>query len=241
MIGWRAKLGFLVPSANVVLEPELYKMVPNGVSAHFARIRMKLELTEEQLIGLADERMLKAAEELLDAQVDVVAFGCTTGSLIKGLGYDKEIIDKIENAVKIPTTTTSTAVVTALKEMGIRKVSVATAYEEWLDKKEKEFLEASGFEVVAIKGLGAVGPPGADPSKVPPERVYRLAKEVDVADADGVFISCTDFRSIEVLNALEDDLGKPVISSNQSTLWMALRMAGVRESIRGFGQLLTRV
>lgn len=238
MIGWRAKLGFLIPSANEVLEPEVYKMIPDGVSAHFSRIRFT-RVTEEQLVALAEERMLRAAEELSDAKVDAIAFGCTTGSLVKGLGYDREIIEKIEKTTKIPATTTSTSVVAALKEMGIQRVSVATPYEEWLDKKEKEFLEASGFKVVSIKGLG-VTTPVENIAKVRPERVYRLAKEVDAPDSDGIFISCTDFRSIEVLNTLEDDLGKPVISSNQSTVWMALRLAGVRESIKGFGQLLTR-
>lgn len=237
-VGWRAKLGFLVPSVNVVLEPEVYKMIPEGVSAHFARMRIT-KVTEDQLKALADVYMPKAVEGLADAKVDVIAFGCTGGSLIKGIGHDQEIISAIEKSTGIPATTTSTAVIKALNEMGIKKVSVATPYEEWLNLKEKKFLEGNGFKVMSIKGLGVT----VDPEKIPkvhPEAVYELAREVNMPEADGIFISCTDFRTIEVLDALETDLDKPVISSNQSTVWMTLRMAGVNESIKGFGQLLTK-
>jgi len=235
---WRARLGFLIPSVNVVLEQEVSQMLPRGVSAHFARIRMKLELTENELRELAGEKMLTAAKELADAKVDVIAFGCTVGSLIGGPGYEQEITNKIKESTNVPAITTATAVVNALKHMGIRKICVATPYEEWLNKKEKDFLEANGFEVLTIKGLGVVGPPGADPSKVPPEIVYGFAKKVDSPDAEGLFISCTDFRTIEILETLEKDLGKPVISSNQATLWMALRIAQVKEEIKGYGKLL---
>lgn len=236
MAGWRARLGIMVPSVNKTMEPELYRLAPEGVSLHFSRIR-QVEDTLEQLTRMIED-VPKVAIELADAEVDVIAFGCTTGSLVKGPGYDKEIIEKIEDSAHIKATTTSTAVLEALKELGIVKLSVATPYKEWLNEKEKEFLEAHGFEVLSIKGLGCLGPETAD---VPSERVYRLAKDVYRPKVDGVFISCTDLRSIEILEFLERDVNKPVISSNQATMWMLLRMAEVRGKITGYGRLLTQL
>lgn len=236
MAGWRARLGIMVPSVNKTMEPELYRLVPKGVSLHFSRIR-QVEDTLEQLTRMIED-VPRVAVELSDAGVDVIAFGCTTGSLVKGSGYDKEITEKIESSVHIKATTTSTAVLEALKELKIVKLSVATPYKEWLNEKEKEFLEAHGFEVLSIKGLNCLG---SETANVPLERVYRLAKGVYRPKADGVFISCTDLRSIEMLEFLEHDINKPVISSNQATMWMMLRMAGVREKITGYGRLLSQL
>ena len=226
-------MGIIVPSANRTIEHELYKLAPEGVSLHFSRIR-QVEDTLEQL-GRMIEEVPRSSMELADAGVDVIAFGCTTGSLVKGFGYDQEIIKKIENSVHIKATTTSTAVVEAMKQLGIVKLSVATPYKEWLNEKVKEFIKAHGFEVLSIKGLGCLGPETAD---VPPQRVYRLAKDVYRPGADGIFISCTDLRSIDILEYLEQDINKPVISSNQATMWAMLKMASVKSKIMGYGRLL---
>ena len=235
MIGWRAKLGIIVPSVNTTMEPELYKMAPQGVSIHFSRVKIT-EATEEQILAMIND-VPNATEELKHAGVNVIAFGCTGGSFIKGLGYDKEIIDLIERSDKILATTTSTAVIEAFKEMDIKKLSVVTPYEDWLNQKLIKFIEASGFKVLKMKGLGLT----RDIANVHPECVYRLAKEVQAQESDGVFISCTNFRTVEILNVLEQDLKKPVISSNQATMWMILKMAGVKTHIKGFGTLLTRL
>lgn len=234
MHGWRARLGVIVPSCNVILEPELYKMVPEGISVHFARARI-LEDTPEELQKMVDDAP-NAAQKLAHAKVNAIAFGCTGASLFKGLGFDLQIAKKIEDTTGIAATTTSTAVVAALKELGIKKVSVATAYEEWLNEKEKEFLEKNGFKVLNIKGLGIPDP--EELARVHPEVAYELAREVDKEEADGIFISCTDFRTIEILEVLEHDSGKPVVSSNQATLWMLLKLAGIRKPIEGYGRLL---
>ncbi|MCR4398892.1 MAG: aspartate/glutamate racemase family protein [Firmicutes bacterium] len=236
MIGWRARLGFIVPSINTVVEPEMAKMAPDGVSVHFARAR-SVKDTEEELIRMAEESP-KAARELADAEVDVIAFACTGASFLKGPRYDSYVEGLITSAVNIPAVTTSTAVVQALRACGMKRVVVASPYEEWLNEREKIFLEACGIEVLAMEGLGIND---VHISDVHPERVYRLARKVLRPDADGVFISCTDFRTAEILEVLENDTGKPVVSSNQATLWAMLRKLGLRVSIQGFGSLLRNI
>jgi maleate isomerase len=176
----------------------------------------------------------RAAKELAAATVDVIAFGCTTGSLLKGVGWDQEIIKRIVAETGTPATTTATAVVDALHKLNIRNLSVATPYVEELNKKEVKFLEGHGFKVVKIKGLGLIKGIGNNH----PEVAYRLAREVNVAEAEGIFISCTNFRTIEIIERLESDLQKPVVTSNQATFWKVLRTVGIHEKIKGYGSLL---
>lgn len=232
MIGWRAKLGLLVPSVNTTIEPELYKLAPQGVSLHFARLRLEKDAPEEfekMSVDLEDQ-----ATRLAHASVNVIGFGCTTGSLLRGVGYDKDIVKRIEDATGITATTTSTAVVEALKLLEATNLSVATPYPEWLNEKLRSFLEGHGFSIVAIRGLGLEKGTG----DVAIEQVYRLVKEVDRPYSDTVLISCTDFRTMEIIDTLEQDLGKPVVSSNQATLWMLLRLAKLPDGMRGCGRLM---
>jgi maleate cis-trans isomerase len=237
MIGWRARLGVFVPSANTVLEPDMYRMAPPGVSVHFSRVRND-EDTPEELEGMI-HYVPKCCEELSHARMDVYAFGCTGGSLLGGLGYDQKIIKIMEEKTGKPASTTATAVIEAFKELRISRVSVVTPYEDWLNEKEKQFFAANGVEVLALKGLGIRE--GDAIASVTPEKIYRLAREVDRPAAQAVFMSCTNLRAVEVLEVIEGDLGKPALSSNQATLWAMLKLARVREPIRGFGSLLTRL
>jgi len=214
------------------MEPELYKMAPEGVSVHFSKIKEN----EEDLRRMAEE-IPRAAAELADAEVNIIAFGCTAGSLIGGTGYDEQLIRKIEETTHIPAITTSTAVISALKELRARTLCVATAYREEVNRKVREFLESHGLEVLNIGGLGCKG---LEAAHVSVKRVYELAKEVFDPDADALFISCTDLQTLDVLETLEFDLNRTVISSNQATMWLMLKQVGVSEPMAGYGTLLAK-
>lgn len=235
MIGWRAKLGVIVPSVNTTIEPELYRMAPPGVSIHSARVKLT-EDTEQQLLRMMDD-VPKCAEDLKHAGVDIIAFGCTSGSFIEGRRYDSEVIARIEKVAGIPAITTSTAVIQSLKEMGVQGISVVSPYEDWLNQRLVSFIESAGFKVLSIKGLGIT----KDIAHVQPEQVYQLVRQAFHPDSEGVFISCTDLRTIDILDTLEQDLKRPVISSNQAIMWKMLKMVGLAPSIRGFGSLLTKL
>ncbi len=234
MYGWRARIGILIPSSNTTMEPEFNEMAPEGVSIHASRMKL-VEVTEESLIKM-EEYAERAAKLLVDANVDLIVYGCTTGSLVKGAGYDLELSNKLERACGRPVIATATAVLEALREVEAEKVCVATPYIEELNEKEKKFLEDNGFRVLKIKGLGIRK--NVEIGKLPPSTAYRLAREVFAPDADCIFISCTNFRTIEVIELLEEDLGVPIITSNQASMWAALKRLGISQTIGGFGALL---
>lgn len=233
--GARAKIGLIYPAPGWVMEPEFYKMSPEGVITCTTRISLH-ETNTEQLSKIGSQS-IEAAKLLSQAPVDVIALGCTSGSFIGGSKYDEELIRDMEIASNgIPCTTTSRAVVNALNTLKAKKIAVATPYIEEVNERGKKFLEENGFEVVNIVGLDLLYDSEIDSQSL--ETVYRLAKEVDTEDADAIAILCTGIRSIGIIDHLEKDLGKPVISAIQATFWHSLRLSGVQEKIKGYGSLL---
>ncbi len=237
MIGWRARFGVILPSVNITTESEFYRCLPEGVTAHFTRMEFK-EATPEYYERMIDD-VPAGARMLSHAEVNAIIFACTSGSLYGGLGYDQKIISKMKEQAGIPVSTTSTAVIEAFKTMGVKKVAVATPYEDWINKLEKNFFEGSGVPVLNIQGLGCQG---IDVCEVHPETLYRFAKAQDREEADALFLSCMGLRTLEILSRLESDLGKPVLSSNQVTLWKLFKLCGIPGSdIRlDFGSLFKK-
>jgi maleate isomerase len=135
----------------------------------------------------------------------------------------------------IPTTTASTAAVDALNALGAKKISLATPYPEKLMRLQETFLRGNGFEV--LNSTWITERTGLS-SEIGVERVYALATEANVAESDALFISCVTLHTVELIQTLEQDLKKPVITSSQATMWKLLRLAGVNSKIEGYGRLL---
>ncbi|AIU70837.1 maleate cis-trans isomerase [Thermococcus eurythermalis] len=235
MYGWRGRLGLIVPSSNTTMEMELHDYLPEGVSLHTTRISLK-NVTEEELVKM-NTLAVEGAKLLRDAGVELILYGCTSGSLIGGKDYEKKLEMEIEEEVNVPVISTSTAVIEALKMLDAREIIVITPYTDEINVREKEFLEANDFTVLDIRGLGIED--NQDIGKLEPYSAYRLAKASFMDEAEAIFISCTNWRTFEIIEALENDLGVPVVTSNQASLWLALREMDVMERIPGLGRLFT--
>lgn len=233
MNGWRGRLGLVVPSSNTTNEPEFHRYLPDGVSLHTARMRLE-EVDADSLSSMSDD-VERCGEYLATAAVDAVAYGCTTGSLVHGHGYDEAIEKRLCDTVGAPAVATAASIKRAFAALDVESLAIATPYVDDLNEREASFLEAAGYDVVAIEGLG-IGP-NTEIGAQEPSAAYRLAREVDDPAADAVFVSCTNFRTFEVIESLEADLGKPVVTSNQATLWDALRTLRVSTSGIPLGRL----
>ncbi len=238
MYGWRARLGVLVPSGIVAVEPEFGLMTPEGVSCHYHRFTFRGGKGNEEVVaGLrrAEELISDAAEMITHVHPSVVVMAGTGVSFIGGYGYDQMLIKKMkERNGDLPTTTTSTAVIEAFKKLGIKKVSMAMPYVEPVAKAAVSFVQGNGVEVLNAKWLGKGDMAIAE---VASETLYRLAREVDLPESDALFISCVNLHTIQIIERLETDLKKPVITSNQATMWHMLRLAKINDRIEGYGQL----
>lgn len=227
---WEHKLGLIVPSWNTVMEYEVQRMAGGAMSMHTQRISHTAD-TEENLMWMGTQ-VPAAAQLLAHAKVSVICYGCTAGGFLKGPQYDRDMGAQIQSATGIPGATSASAITDALQALEVRRISVATAYEPWLNEKVQQYLEAAGYTVLAIEGFGTQAH-----ASVTPDRVAALAKKVDHPDAQAVFISCSNLRTLEIIETLERDLGKPVVTSNQASMWGMLRQIGDKRAIRGAGRL----
>ena len=233
--GRRLRIGLLVPSSNTTMEPEFNRMAPGGVSVHAARMRLE-EVTPGKLIEMAEEAG-RAARLLATAGVDVIVYGCTTGSLVGGVEWEERLVEGISEGTGTAAISTGRAVVDAIKALGGGRVAVATPYTDDLNDLERSFLEANGVEVVAIKGMGLVR--NLDIGRTEGSAIKALVRAI-AKGANVVFISCTNLPTIGLIEGIESELGIPVVTSNQASMWATLRGSGVTR-IEGYGVLLRSI
>jgi maleate isomerase len=239
MYGTRGRIGLITLATDTSVLPEYTRLMPEGVAVYPAPIVLpRGEVNAAALAEMLEgDQLERAAALLVWADVDTIVFACTTGSLVHGVGWDRELIGRIERASGRPATTTTTAVLGALRAVGATSLAVATPYIDELNAIERRFLEASGFHVTAIAGLGCAT--DAEIGRLAPEDAVALVSRVDIADADAIFISCTNFHCVAVVSALERRLGKPVVTSNLAGAWAALRHIGVDDVTPDQGRLFT--
>lgn len=229
-----SRIGLFVPSSNTTIEPEFYRALPPHVTLHVARLYLTQIATDSIENVVRDIEV--QARNLASADVDVIVLGATAPSFLKGLGYDREVTQRIENASGKPATTTSTALVQALDKLGVSRVALGAAYDDRVNGIAKDFLEASGIEVVNAKGLGMVD--NLAVGRLDDSSALELAREIDRPEAQAIVLACTNWKTMGVLEQLEQELGKPVLSTTQVSIWAALQMVGEKDSIQGYGKLL---
>ncbi|WP_227356766.1 maleate cis-trans isomerase family protein [Haladaptatus salinisoli] len=231
MFGWRGRIGAVVPSSNTTVEGEFRRAVPDGASVHAARMPLEA-VTVDELDAMADDAV-GCAERLSHAKVDVVAYACTTGSLLHGPGFDGELEAALSEAASVPAVATALSVKRALRALDAERIAVATPYADELNDREASYLDDAGFDAVELNGRGIEA--NTDIGSLRPEDAYRQVRGT-VAEADAVdaaFVSCTNYRTLPAIEPLEADLGVPVVTSNQATLWDALRKIGVAADVPG--------
>lgn len=244
--GYRAKVGLIVVGPNLNPTPEICRMLPPYVQVRETRIHMEPVVNVEECSKLS-ARLPEPAGLLTEGMISpilgnnsAIAFACTAGSLVGGPGWDKKEIEAMEsNSKGIPCTTTATAVEEAMRFLGFNNIVITGPYIEEINRKFKEFYEASGFKVLKVAGLqiGDLYEMGA----TKPSQAYQIAMEAVVPDTEGIFIACTNFRCSDVIEEIESDSGKPVVTANQATAWHLMKLLGINEPVDGYGELLRKV
>ena len=229
-----ARIGLLVPSSNTTVEPEFYRALPKDVTLHVARLFLT-QITPEAILAMVQD-LETQSRNLASADVDVIVLGATAPSFLKGLGYDRDVIKRIEAASGRRATTTSTALIAALQYLGVSRVVLGSAYDDKVNAIARKFLEASGIEVLAAHGLGLVD--NLAVGRLDDSSAHELTRKIDRPDAEAVVLACTNWKTMGAIEALERELGKSVVSTAQVSVWAALRMIGGIEGVSGYGQLL---
>jgi maleate cis-trans isomerase len=234
------RLGVVVPSSNTNLEPDVVSLLPPGVTAHFTRIGLydvDAIPDVEEMRRFSSEELDLALAMLTAAGVGAIAYGCTGATLWNGPAFDRELEARLTAAAGVPAITAAGALVEALQALGARRVALATPYAQEMMEKAAEFLELSGFEVLRAVNLGR-SLSSREQRALAPAVALELGRESDHAEADALVLSCTDLRALEIVDTLERELAKPVVTSNQALVWVALgRLVVDASRVRGFGRL----
>lgn len=229
----RARIGLIIPSGNQLTEEQFQRYAPAGVQTHITRMRLNgpYHTTPDEL----RPRVAEAACLLADARCDVIVFHCTASAMEAGIEGGRLLIEALESATGRRCITTATAILAAFEALDVHSTVLLSPYGRESQEHELAFLASAGIRVLREHALDV--PRSAGYPSVTPERWLELALEYDDCDADACFLSCTNIHSLPILEELEQRLRRPVIASNQATLWHALRLCGIDDAVPGLGRL----
>ena len=231
----RAKIGYVLLATEQTIQDDVMALRPHGVGIHFARAAIPDSITNATLAAQADLLADCAATLLPDGSLDVVCYGCTSGSLV--IGEERVFAELRKGLPSAKPTSLITGVIRALRTVRAQRIVVATPYLEEINVREADYLEQAGFEVLSIAGLGLEK--DSDMVRVAPDFIVEFALSQDRNDADAIFVSCGALRTLDVIAEIEARARKPAVASNQAMIWDTLRLAGIGDRFKGFGHLLS--
>jgi maleate isomerase len=237
MMGWRGRIGFLVPPGNPTVEPEMAELAPAGVSVHFARMSAsgpagthtgQEERNHSQIASLDEATRLLA---MVTPRVIVLAHTATSYTL--GREAEAALVERQEAATQARFITAFGSVLEALACLDVRSIAYATPYDAELTERGRAHLTLHGFDVVGVARLEGVRSIYEETT----ERAYAVGRQADRPEAEAVFLSGTGMPTLAMLQMLEDDIGKPVFSASSAMMWNALRVAGISSPRDSYGRL----
>ena len=226
-------IGVVAPF-DFALDRELWRWVPEDVSLYLTRLPFfTTPVTVEMAVACGDRRAVRrATRDVLTPEPDVVIYACTSGSFVDGAAGEEVLRRTMEDAGAPAARTTSGALIAALSVLGVTRLAIATPYVEPVTRRLVASLAEHGVSTVSSEGLGLLG----NIWRVTYSQVVEIVRAADNPAAEALFISCTNVPTYDLIEPLEQALGKPVLTANQVTMWAALRAMG-RDAVGG-GRLL---
>ena len=228
------RIGLIALATDFRIEKDFIKIIKDQEIDFFVnRIHCYFPLTSENLIKMSRTITDISNDILPNEKLDCVAYGCTSGTIAAGYDVVKKKVNLAKPEAKV--TTPSTAAINALKKMNINKIAIFTPYSKLLNDDVIKYFENENFQITANAYYDISN--DLDIGKVDETYLYETLVNMDLGDAEGLFISCTALPALSIIDKLEKKLNKVVFSSNQVLIWDTLQSIGKNNSINGFGKL----
>ncbi len=226
-------IGLIALATDYNIETDLRRMLPEGVEMFTNRVLNANPVTIENLRSMSGDITRAAAGILPGKNLDVMIYGCTSGTAAIG---ESEVTTKIHAAQpNIPCTNPIAAARAALNAFNSKKISILTPYTQSVNAALAEQFRDQGFEVLNIDGFGMKD--DIKMTRIPLKAILEGALQICDPKADSLFISCTAIRAAAVAEELEVLVGKPVVTSNQALAWHSLQLLENSNAVSGFGSL----
>lgn len=238
-LGWKAKIGILVPSHDTGYGPYEYrKLCPDGVVTLETRV-MARRLTVENLQNMTKDAVY-GAELLAAATPDVISFIATAPCFVIGVEKERALLEQMESRTGIKAVSGGTSVAEGLRFLGVKKMSMYVPTNEEITRMTVKYFEDQGFEVCAYDSVYEENETNIN--RMSPQEIYgnvlKLYKRCP--EVEGIFITGGCFRTLEVLDILEKDTGIPMVTTTPANMFRCLQVIGLKDPIYGFGQLLEK-
>ena len=236
------RIGLIVPASNTNAEPDCVSLCPPNVTVHSARsggydVEDIPDSTEMR--RFARQSLDQNCKDLVDARVDIIAYGCTSATLSEGPEFDESFCKSIQAEAGRPAVTTAGALIEAIESIQAAKISFTSPYVKALSQEAVQFLAKCDIETVKEHALERELN-SLEQNALTPQDAYNMAMEADCSEAQAIVISCTDFRALEAVPAIERVLNKPVITRKQALMFACLKRMDVSlAKVRNGGFLFT--
>ena len=228
------RIGLIALATDFRIEKDFINVIKDqDVDFFVNRIHCYAPLTSENLIKMSNT-VTEISEDILpNEKIDCVVYGCTSGTIAAGYDVIKKKVNLAKPEAKV--TTPSTAAINALRKMNIKNISIFTPYSKALNDDVVKYFENQNFKITSNAYFDITN--DLDIGKVDEDYLYKTLLEMDLGNADCLFISCTALPALSIIEKLEKKLNKVVLSSNQVLIWDTLQLIGKKSSIDGFGKL----
>jgi len=234
-IAERAAIGIVCLASDHNIGHEMRQLLAlPGVAFYEARIRNEPQITPQTLADM-EARIAPTTDLILPgAPLDVVAYGCTSATIVLG---EETVFARIREARPgVACSTPITAAFAAFEAFGARNIAVLTPYRDDVNQRVRNYIESAGYNVPAFGSFNVENDNVV--ARIDAESVCAAAAELGAADGvDAVFVTCTNIRLGPLAGRVEAEIGKPVTSSNHAMAWHCLRLAGVDDRMPEFGRL----
>jgi maleate isomerase len=230
------RIGLIALATDFMIEKDFINVTKNmDIELFVNRIHCYSPLTSENLIKMSNTVTEVSKDILPDEKLDCVVYGCTSGTIAAGYDSIKKKIELAKPGAKV--TTPSTAASNALKKLNVSKVAIFTPYSKKLNYEVVNYFKKEDFIVISNSYFDISI--DRDIAKIDPDYLYEVISNMDLGDAEAVFLSCTNLPALSIVDKLEKKLNKIVLCSNQVLIWDTLQSIGRNNSIQGFGKLFS--